>query len=56
MDGDKMLERKRLDYGIEYTPEYYDIKISKPGYREYSIRHEGDNRDGRYHANISLQR
>jgi len=56
MDGDKILERKRLDYGIEYTPEYYDIKISKPGYREYSLKHEGDNHDGRYHANISLQR
>ena len=56
MDGDKILERKRLDYAIEYTPAYYDIKVSKPGYREYSLKHEGDNQDGRYHANISLQR
>ena len=56
MDGDKILERKRLDHGIEYTPGYYDITISKPGYREYYLKHAGDNQDGRYHANIVLQR
>ena len=55
MDGDKILERKRLDYGIEYIPEYYDIKIYKRGYRAYSLKHKGDNKDGRYHANIPLQ-
>jgi hypothetical protein len=56
MDGDKILERKRLDYGMEYIPEYYDIKISKRGYRTYSLKHTGDNKDLRYHANIPLQK
>jgi len=55
MDGDKILERKRLDCGTEYTPDYQDIKISKRGYREYSLKYKGDNQDGRYHANIILQ-
>lgn len=55
MDGDKILERKRLDCSMEYIPASYDIKISKRGYREYSLKHTGDNQDGRYHANIVLQ-
>lgn len=55
MDGDKILERKRLDCGMEYIPEHYDIKIYKRGYRAYSIKHKGDNQDGRYHANIVLR-
>ncbi|NIS60713.1 MAG: PEGA domain-containing protein [Proteobacteria bacterium] len=55
MDGDKILERKRLDHGMEYIPEHYDIKIYKRGYRAYAIKHKGDNQDGRYHANIVLR-
>jgi hypothetical protein len=55
MDGDKIVERKRVDNGMEYFPEHYDIKIYKRGYRAYSLRHKGDNQDGRYHANIVLQ-
>ena len=56
MDGDKILERKRLDCGTEYTPNHYDIKISKRGYRTYSLKYKGDNQDGRYHANVILQK
>lgn len=55
MDGDKILERKRLDYGMEYIPEYYDIKIYKRGYTAYFIKHKGDNQDERYQANIVLR-
>ena len=55
MDGDKILERKRLDCGMEYIPDWYHIKISKPGYRACSLKHKGDNQSGRYHANVVLQ-
>jgi hypothetical protein len=55
MDGDKILERKRLDYGMEYIPENYDIKIYKRGYRAHVIKHNGDNQDGRYQATIVLR-
>jgi hypothetical protein len=55
MDGDKILERKRLDYGMEYIPENYDIKIYKRGYRAHVIKHKGDNQEGRYQANIVLR-
>ncbi len=55
MDGDKILERRMLDCGMEYIPASYDIKISRRGYRTYSLKHTGDNRDGRYHANVVLQ-
>jgi len=55
MDGDKLLERKRLDYRMEYVPECYDIKIYKRGYTAYFIKHKGDNQDGRYQANIVLR-
>jgi hypothetical protein len=55
MDGDKILDRRRLDCGMEYIPDSYHIKISKPGYRGYSLKHKGDNESGRYHANIVLQ-
>jgi len=56
MDGDKILERRRLDCGMEYVPDRYDIKIYKPGYRVYPLTHKGDNKDGRYHANIVLRK
>jgi hypothetical protein len=55
MDGDKVLERKRIDCGMEYMPESYTIKVSKHGYGEYFLEHRGDNRDGRYSADIVLQ-
>lgn len=55
MDGDKVLERKRIDCGMEYVPESYTIKVSKRGYEEYFLEHRGDNRDGRYSADIVLQ-
>jgi hypothetical protein len=55
MDGDKILERRRLECGIEYIPDCYHIKISKRGYRACSLKHQGDNQNGRYHANIILQ-
>jgi len=55
MDGDKVLERKRIDCGMEYVPERYTIKVSKRGYEAYFLEHRGDNRDGRYSADIVLQ-
>ena len=55
MDGDKILERRRLNSAMEYIPASYDIKIFRRGYRVYSLKHTGDNRDARYHANIVLQ-
>lgn len=55
MDGDKILERRRVNCDMEYIPASYDIKIVKRGYRECSLTHTGDNQDGRYHANIVLQ-
>jgi hypothetical protein len=55
MDGDKIIDRRRLDFGMEYIPDCYHIKISKPGYRKCSLKHKGDNESGRYHANIVLQ-
>jgi hypothetical protein len=55
MDGDKILERRRLECGIEYIPDCYHIKISQSGYRACSLKHQGDNQNGRYHANIILQ-
>ena len=55
MDGDKIVDRMRLDYGMEYIPDCYHIKISKPGYRVSFLKHKGDNQNGRYHANIDLQ-
>ena len=55
MDGDKILERRRVNSAMEYIPASYDIKIFKRGYRTYSLKHTGDNRDARYHANIVLQ-
>jgi hypothetical protein len=55
MDGDKVLERKRIDCGMEYVPECYTIKVSKRGYAEYFLEHRGDDRDGRYSADIVLQ-
>lgn len=55
MDGDKILEKKRLDSGMEYIPERYDIKIYKRGYKAYFIRHKGDNQEGRYKAQIDLR-
>ncbi len=55
MDGDEILERKRLDHGMEYIPEYYDIKIYKRGYTAHFFKHKGDNQDGRYSATIVLQ-
>lgn len=55
MDGDNVLERKRIDCGTEYIPECYTIKVSKRGYGEYFLEHRGDNRDGRYSADIALQ-
>lgn len=55
MDGDKILERKRIDHGILYTPESYEIKIVKGGYEVYSLEHTGDDRAGRYQANVVLQ-
>jgi hypothetical protein len=56
MDGNKILERKIIDCGMEYLPDCYTITVSKRGYRPYSLRHRGDNRDGRYHANIVLEK
>ena len=56
MNGDKILDRMRLDYGMEYIPDCYHIKISKPGYKVYLLKHKGDNQDGRYNANIVLQK
>lgn len=56
MDGDKVLERKRIECGMEYTPECYTIQVSKRGYEECFLEHRGDNRDGRYSANIILQK
>ncbi len=55
MDGDKILERKRLDYRMEYIPEYYDIKIYKRGYTAHFFKHKGDNQDTRYQANVVLR-
>jgi hypothetical protein len=55
MDGNKILERRRLNCGMEYIPASYDIKIVKRGYKVCSLTHTGDNQDGRYHANIVLQ-
>ncbi|MCK5553981.1 MAG: PEGA domain-containing protein [Deltaproteobacteria bacterium] len=55
MDGDKIVDRTRLDYGMEYIPDSYHIKISKPGYKVSFLKHKGDNQNGRYHANIVLQ-
>ena len=56
MNGDKIVDRMRLDYGMEYIPDCYHIKISKPGYKVGSLKHKGDNQDGRYNANIVLQK
>jgi hypothetical protein len=56
MDGDKILERKIIDCGMEYSPDCYTITVSKRGYRPCSLQHRGDNRDGRYHANIVLEK
>lgn len=56
MDGDKILERKIVDCNMEYIPESYTIKISRRGYRPYSLKHRGDNRDGRYEADIILEK
>jgi len=56
MNGDKIVDRMRLDYGMEYIPASYDIKIVKPGYKAYPLKHKGDNQDGRYNANIVLQK
>ena len=55
MDGDKILERRRLNCDMEYIPASYDIKIVKRGYGVCYLTHTGDNQDGRYHANIVLQ-
>ena len=55
MDGDKIVDRTRLDYGMEYIPDSYHIKISKPGYKVSFLKHKGDNQNGRCHANIVLQ-
>jgi hypothetical protein len=56
VDGDKILERKRIECGMEYIPETYHIKIHKRGYGAHSLEHRGDNRDGRYRAHIVLQK
>ena len=56
MGGDKILERKIVDCDMEYIPDCYTITVSKRGYRPCSLEHRGDNRDGRYHADIILQR
>ncbi len=56
MDGEEILERKRIDYGVLYTPASYEIKIIKDGYKVYSLKHTGDDRDGRYSADVVLQR
>jgi len=56
MDGDKVLERKRVDCAMEYIPECYTIQVSKRGYEEHFLEHRGDTRDGRYSASIVLQR
>jgi hypothetical protein len=55
MDGDKIVDRTRLNYGMEYIPDSYRIKISKPGYKVSFLKHKGDNQNGRYHVNIVLQ-
>jgi hypothetical protein len=55
MDGNKILETRRLEVLTEYIPEFHHIKVYKPGYRISSLKHKGDNREGRYQAHIILQ-
>jgi len=56
MDGEEIIKRKRIDYGVLHTPEFYEIKIIIDGYKVYSLKHTGDDRDGRYSADVVLQR